>query len=671
MALVNPNIAMSFRQPEFQPRNALAEYAQVQQIMGGQRQAEMADMQIEELRRKERAISQIQAAAVKHGGPTNRREIAQAYIKSGVPEFMKIGLTMDQDLDELEAFDRIMGGGAGGAARAAPSAAAAAAGATAPGATPTFPIAGKDVRMGTLGTGTFDSARISDIGLAQPGLSRMSAAEKAELAASAGPGGIQSMRLPQGPHMGTESMIADILRAPPEEQAAIERALPSMKIPGVSAGRVPPFSQLSRDLLSPETRNALSYGYAPTSLTAPAESVNALAPPPENVNQLAAAGAAPAGAAPAGTAQTDPVAELRAKRDAFIRRGTARALQAARSLDADIALLSRTTAVAPGSTVIGPDGKEVYRAGAAPSSIATLEAEIAALKKAGATEDSLQVQSRRAAIQQASGQSTDLIRNYNAAVAEGFKGTIFDYERQIKQAGRAVTPPTPAAPVAVIDSATGNTIYVSREEALRNRMTPAGQGVSLTPKQMQTFEAKYPQATAAVKTFESKADRLAADLETLANHPGLSGISGLIYGRTPALTAEARQAEALYDSIIARGGFQELQDMRAASPTGGALGPVSNTENQYLRDAFAPIKRTQDTPDLKQALLGAAQATKDSKQRVREAYDLTYEYRTRRGEGAAPAAPAAAPAAPRAGEVRQGYRFKGGDPADQKNWEKQ
>ena len=71
--------------------------------------------------------------------------------------------------------------------------------------------------------------------------------------------------------------------------------------------------------------------------------------------------------------------------------------------------------------------------------------------------------------------------------------------------------------------------------------------------------------------------------------------------------------------------------MRAASPTGGALGPVSNTENQYLRDAFAPIKRTQDTPDLKQALLSAAQATKDSKQRVREAYDLTYEYRAQRG----------------------------------------
>ena len=40
-------------------------------------------------------------------------------------------------------------------------------------------------------------------------------------------------------------------------------------------------------------------------------------------------------------------------------------------------------------------------------------------------------------------QDTDLIRNFNAAVAQGFKGNLFDYERRIKEAGR-----TPAQPVA-------------------------------------------------------------------------------------------------------------------------------------------------------------------------------------------------------------------------------
>lgn len=186
---------------------------------------------------------------------------------------------------------------------------------------------------------------------------------------------------------------------------------------------------------------------------------------------------------------------------------------------------------------------------------------------------------------------------------------------------------TPAAPVAVV-GADGKIKYVSREEAISKGMTPASAQEGLAPKEIQAREAKYPAATSAVKTFESKTESLAADLEKLAKHPGLSGISGLIYGRTPAVTQEARAAQALYDSIVARGGFAELQNMRAASPTGGALGNVSNQEGQYLRDAFAPINRTQDTRDLSKALTNAANAARASKQRVREAYDMTYDYKT-------------------------------------------
>jgi hypothetical protein len=321
----------------------------------------------------------------------------------------------------------------------------------------------------------------------------------------------------------------------------------------------------------------------------PLAPANALAPAPASTNAMAA---------PAGMGRTP--AQIRAEIDQLSVSSDPRAVRMVQTLTKEYEAALRGDQNKPfvvGNRLVSPTGQELY---AAPERT-----------------------------------DTDLIRNFNAAKAQGFKGNLFDYQREIAMASRPPAPPRqeppPQPPVAVIDPASGSTIFVSREEALNRRMTPAGQGVSLTPKQMQTFEAKYPQATAAVKTFESKSDRLAADLETLANHPGLSGISGLIYGRTPAITAEARQAEALYDSIIARGGFQELQDMRAASPTGGALGPVSNTENQYLRDAFAPIKRTQDTPDLKQALLNAAQATNESKQRIREAYDLTYEYRAQRG----------------------------------------
>lgn len=209
-----------------------------------------------------------------------------------------------------------------------------------------------------------------------------------------------------------------------------------------------------------------------------------------------------------------------------------------------------------------------------------------------------------------------------------FKGSYQDFILARATASRALAQPRPEQPpVAVIDPKTGKQILVSREEALAGRMTPVSGFEGLAPKEIQLREAKYPQATTALKTFATKSESFAKDLETLANHPGLSGISGLVYGRTPPVTKEARQAQAIYDSIVARGGFQELQDLRASSPTGGALGNVSNQEGENLRNAFAPINRTQDTADLKSTLLKTAATVRSSKDRLKEAYDLTYDYK--------------------------------------------
>ena len=211
-----------------------------------------------------------------------------------------------------------------------------------------------------------------------------------------------------------------------------------------------------------------------------------------------------------------------------------------------------------------------------------------------------------------------------------FKGSYQDFVTARAAAGRAPAAPRPeAAPVAVVDPVTKKQIYVTREKSFG--MTPASAMESLAPKEIQAREAKYPHATLAVETIESSSDRLASDLDELAQHPGLSGISGIIYGNTPAITKNARVALEKYKSILARGGFSELQSMRAASPTGGALGNVSNQENQYLRDAFAAIGRSQDTADLKTALESAANVARASKQRVRDAYDMTYDYKTSGG----------------------------------------
>jgi len=166
---------------------------------------------------------------------------------------------------------------------------------------------------------------------------------------------------------------------------------------------------------------------------------------------------------------------------------------------------------------------------------------------------------------------------------------------------------------------------------------------NLSPKEIQTREAKFPQATQAVKTFEAKTDELEKDLIALRDHPGLSSITGIAAGRAPGITAQGRAAEALYDKITARGGFKELQDMRAASPTGGALGSVSDQEGAQLRAAFAAIDRKQDAADVKKAIDIAISDLQGSKSRVREAYDMTYDYKG--GGGATPPPPPPPPSA--------------------------
>jgi hypothetical protein len=66
MSLVNPNIALGTRLPEFQPRNALADYAQIQQIQGGRQAQELNALKMQEAQaamQERNALRQLNPAA--------------------------------------------------------------------------------------------------------------------------------------------------------------------------------------------------------------------------------------------------------------------------------------------------------------------------------------------------------------------------------------------------------------------------------------------------------------------------------------------------------------------------------------------------------------------------------------------------------------------------------
>lgn len=201
-------------------------------------------------------------------------------------------------------------------------------------------------------------------------------------------------------------------------------------------------------------------------------------------------------------------------------------------------------------------------------------------------------------------------------------------------------PAQPSAPVKVLDPVTGKEIYVTREEAVSKKMSPVSERVELAPKEIQKREAAYPTATSAVKGFETKSNSFINDLKALRDSPGLDEITGFVAGRIAGITAAGRKAQALYEKIVAKGGFQALQDLRDASKTGGALGNVSNQEGKQLAASFAAIDRRQSADDVRAALDQAIADVEGSRTRIREAYDSTYDYRNA-NQPAAATAPAA------------------------------
>jgi hypothetical protein len=67
-------------------------------------------------------------------------------------------------------------------------------------------------------------------------------------------------------------------------------------------------------------------------------------------------------------------------------------------------------------------------------------------------------------------------------------------------------------------------------------------------------------------------------------------------------TTDARDLQADMETIKANLGFQQLQEMRRSSPTGGALGNVSEKELAALQSAVASLDQAQDPEQLRRNL---------------------------------------------------------------------
>lgn len=379
MALVNPQIAMSYRPTtEYQPRNALAEYAQLQSIVGGQRQAEVADLQLEDLRRERDILGQISAAVSAKGGPDLK---TASLLMMRNPRTSEQGYKIYQSIKNQERYDAFLRG-EGAAAPPTPAPGAATVPTSAPETIFTAPT--KDERTRQFGA-SIDVQQ--DITYRQNVYrNQMEDAQKLR---------------------ATNPQQAQFL----EDQAA--RTL----------------AALTED-----------YGIGLKPTAAPAAAANVLAAqqgaaPPPNVNQLAAAP----------TAGGKTLEQLQREfliHSEFAKQNVPGAAGRAELLKQQIEDMRKAYEV--GGRLVTRGGQVLYEAPPKPSSIADLEREIADLKKNGASDTDPRILARQSAIAQAAGQTDPLIKQYEFAKRQGFKGTLFDYKRQIAEAGRA--PVQPVAP---------------------------------------------------------------------------------------------------------------------------------------------------------------------------------------------------------------------------------
>lgn len=150
----------------------------------------------------------------------------------------------------------------------------------------------------------------------------------------------------------------------------------------------------------------------------------------------------------------------------------------------------------------------------------------------------------------------------------------------------------------------------------------------MDPKVKLKLDQSYPQAAKALQSSVTNLDQDIQDVEKLlSDETGLKAITGYLNANTPAIFADATRAQARLDKIMSGAGFSALQAMRDASPTGGALGNVSNQEGAKLEKSVAAFSQAQEYQDFRDALRDYLIDLKTAQANVQSAFDETYGYR--------------------------------------------
>lgn len=156
-----------------------------------------------------------------------------------------------------------------------------------------------------------------------------------------------------------------------------------------------------------------------------------------------------------------------------------------------------------------------------------------------------------------------------------------------------------------------------------SKVTGAGQAQRQLD--LPTAYATYDQATQNFSRLDAAVNKLAND-DALWKAVGLAKSIAVIPGQ------EGADIRAAIQNIKSQVGFMVLQDMRNASKTGGALGQVSEKENELLQDNLASLSTSQSPQKFQENLGVIRDYLAKAQYRLDNAWRLTYPELDNRGQ---------------------------------------
>lgn len=157
------------------------------------------------------------------------------------------------------------------------------------------------------------------------------------------------------------------------------------------------------------------------------------------------------------------------------------------------------------------------------------------------------------------------------------------------------------------------------------RLTPEGRSETIpgSPREKEELE-KVATAKSSLIAYKEKTRNVVNQVQQAIDMVGglSTGLPGQLtenVGGTP-----AARLSSILDTIGGNIAFSELQAMRQASPTGGALGQVSNIEIELLKNSISSLNLKQGAEQLKKSLAGIKKHLEESVDRLQNAYESSF-----------------------------------------------